>query len=91
MQRRNLLSLEKEPFQEDPRSSQLLITCKIASAQYSQASLPREMLLEGLLSYGISNVLLPSTDRHSRLLFHEPPTRQPPALLPHRQQRADET
>lgn len=52
----------KEPIQEDPRSSKLFITCKITLAQYGQAPLPREMLLEWLLSYSISKALLSSTE-----------------------------
>lgn len=58
----DLLPSVKEPIQEDPRSCKLWITCKTSLAQYGQASLSREMLLERLLSPSISNALLSSKD-----------------------------
>lgn len=91
IQMQDLLPLVKEPIQEDPRSCKLWMTCKISLAQYGQASLSTEMLLERLLPHSISNALLSSTERHSYLFSSNPPIRSPPALLLHSQQRGNET
>lgn len=49
------------------------------------------MLLEWWLSYSTSNTFLSSPEQHSLLLSHEPPIKQPPALLLHSQQHANKT
>lgn len=71
----DLLSSVNKPIQEDRRSCKLLNNHKTPSAQYGQASLPTEMLLEWLLSYSTSKVLLSSRGRCSYLFSHVPAVR----------------